>query len=321
MTRLDARVAARALGGEVVGPKILAPGPGHSAADRSLSIRLEPNAPDGFLVYSFSGDDWIACRKHVRARLGMGHGLRECKRPMARPRLARSKGDDARRDAFVREQIAKIVRELVPLSGTPGEQYLRKGRCIDTYAIADILARTEAIAWHPAVYFNQPDPSKPHHEFHGRRLGCIVARASDSITGVYTGAISRTYLNRDLNKIVKAKTLKTDDMPKGGVVRLSSDDETLAGFHLVEGLESGLALMAQGFRACWSIGSTWVMADFPVLSGIEALTIFADNDKNGAGLRSARAVEARWLAAGRDARIIVRDKFGDINDAVMDAGR
>ena len=96
-------------------------------------------------------------------------------------------------------------------------------------------------------------------------------------------------------------------MPKGGVVRLSRDDETLAGLHLVEGLESGLALMVEGFRPCWSMGSTWVMAEFPVLAGIEALRAFADNDKNGAGLRSARAVEARWLAAGRDARIIFRD--------------
>jgi hypothetical protein len=47
------------------------PGPGHSEADRSLSIKLDPAKPDGFAVYSFAGDDPIQCRDYVRERLGM----------------------------------------------------------------------------------------------------------------------------------------------------------------------------------------------------------------------------------------------------------
>ena len=61
---------AKALGGEVSGRQILAPGPGHSPRDRSLSVRVDPNAPDGVLVHSFAADDWRACRDHVKARLG-----------------------------------------------------------------------------------------------------------------------------------------------------------------------------------------------------------------------------------------------------------
>src|SRR5208282_5353539 len=91
-------------------------------------------------------------------------------------RSAPEEEDEARRAAFIRQQIETIVGELVPLSGTPGEQYLREKRRVDTDGIADILARIDAIGWHPAAYFNQPDPSKPHHEFHGRRLGCIAGR-------------------------------------------------------------------------------------------------------------------------------------------------
>lgn len=45
----DARAIARALGGEVAGQQVLAPGPGHSRLDRSLSIRIEPGAPAGFI--------------------------------------------------------------------------------------------------------------------------------------------------------------------------------------------------------------------------------------------------------------------------------
>lgn len=53
------------------GGGVLAPGPGHSAADRSLSIKLDANAPEGFLVHSFAGDDPIQCRDYVREKAGL----------------------------------------------------------------------------------------------------------------------------------------------------------------------------------------------------------------------------------------------------------
>lgn len=62
---------ARALGGEVSGSQVLAPGPNHSRDDRSLSIRLAADAPDGFVVHSFAEDDPLLCRDHVRARLNL----------------------------------------------------------------------------------------------------------------------------------------------------------------------------------------------------------------------------------------------------------
>jgi putative DNA primase/helicase len=67
----DLRSLACALGGEVSGRQVLAPGPGHSHRDRSISIRIEPSAPDGFIVYSFAGDDPLVCKDYVRERLGL----------------------------------------------------------------------------------------------------------------------------------------------------------------------------------------------------------------------------------------------------------
>jgi hypothetical protein len=68
----DARSVAQALGGDVVNrDSVSAPGPGHSRKDRSLSIRLDANAPGGFIVNSFAGDDPLACRDYVRQRLGL----------------------------------------------------------------------------------------------------------------------------------------------------------------------------------------------------------------------------------------------------------
>src|SRR5262245_20033843 len=62
---------AEALGGDVINGQVLAPGPGHSAKDRSLSVKLDSHAPDGFVVHSFAGDDPIACRDCVRKKLGL----------------------------------------------------------------------------------------------------------------------------------------------------------------------------------------------------------------------------------------------------------
>jgi hypothetical protein len=69
---LDVETIARALGGEIrtnqkTGKKfVVAPGPGHSAEDRSLSIQPDPAAPSGFLVNTFANDDPIVCKEYVR---------------------------------------------------------------------------------------------------------------------------------------------------------------------------------------------------------------------------------------------------------------
>jgi hypothetical protein len=51
----DLQAIAGALGGEVSGGQVLAPGPGHSAPDRSLSIKLDSAAPEGFVVHQLRG--------------------------------------------------------------------------------------------------------------------------------------------------------------------------------------------------------------------------------------------------------------------------
>jgi RecA-family ATPase/5S rRNA maturation endonuclease (ribonuclease M5) len=68
---MDLRAIARALGGEVRGGQVLCPGPGHSTTDRSLSVRLDPSAPGGILVHSFSGDDPITCKDYVRQKCAL----------------------------------------------------------------------------------------------------------------------------------------------------------------------------------------------------------------------------------------------------------
>src|SRR5262245_51115074 len=71
MNRLDLRTIARILGGEVTGGQVLAPALGHSAKDRSLSVKFDPKAPNGFIVHCFGKGDPIACKDYVREKLGL----------------------------------------------------------------------------------------------------------------------------------------------------------------------------------------------------------------------------------------------------------
>ncbi|WP_247434420.1 AAA family ATPase [Bradyrhizobium sp. 139] len=68
---LSPQQLAAALGGEVSGNEVLAPGPNHSRKDRSLSIKLDSTAPGGMLVHSFAHDDPLVCKDYVRERAGM----------------------------------------------------------------------------------------------------------------------------------------------------------------------------------------------------------------------------------------------------------
>lgn len=305
---MDLRSIARALGGEVSGSQILAPGPGHSPRDRSLSIRFSPGAPDGFIVFSHAGDDFKACRDYVRGRLGLPANdwkrdrTDPPKRPVARP-VKTADDDNAKRLKIA----ARIVSELKPIAGTPGEVYLHDIRKIDVAAVKDVLSRTDAIGWHAAVLFREE--GRP---LDGQRIGCIIGVMTDPLTAKPTGAISRTYLAPDLMKVGKAKTLGSP----AGIVRLSHDADALEGLFITEGLELALAGMSKGVLPMWSIGSTAQMAKFPVLAGVERLTILADNDANGDGVKAGREVAERWRSAGREVRLWCHKAPGDLNDVV-----
>jgi Toprim domain len=220
--------------------------------------------------------------------------------------------DEAREAAGKLENAARIVAELVPIIKSPeAMRYLHEVRKIDVDEIADVLERVDAIGWHPAVYFNEPE-----HQLHHRKVGCIIGVMTDPITAKPTGAISRTYLAPDLTKIGKAKTLGTP----AGIIRLDLDEEVLGGLHIAEGLESALDGMMRGYRPMWAMTSTAIMSHLPVLDGVERLTILADRDEHRAGEIAAADAAERWRDAGRAVTIKRRKNgLGDINDATREA--
>lgn len=68
---IDTVRMARALGGDVRGNSVVCSGPGHTPGDRSLHVTFTSDGD--FVVHSFAGDDWRACRDYVRERLGLNH--------------------------------------------------------------------------------------------------------------------------------------------------------------------------------------------------------------------------------------------------------
>jgi hypothetical protein len=88
----------------------------------------------------------------------------------------------------------------------------------------------------------------------------------------------------------------------GGAVMLSPDWEVEAGLAIAEGIESALAgLKRRPSLPTWAALSAGGVRAFPVLSGVEALAIYADHD--APGLEAARACAGRWAAAGRYAEV------------------
>jgi len=73
------------------------------------------------------------------------------------------------------------------------------------------------------------------------------------------------------------------------------------GLAICEGIEDGLALLISGVHPVWAALSCGAIERFPILSGIESLTVYADNDD--AGIKAAHACADRWLLAGMEARI------------------
>jgi putative DNA primase/helicase len=107
----------------------------------------------------------------------------------------------------------------------------------------------------------------------------------------------------------------------GAAIKLSHDEDMAEGLAIGEGLESVLAAMQLGFRPAWALGGTSGIRTFPVLSGIEALTILVDNDQNRAGQQAAQQCSERWVRAGREVfRAIPNHPGDDFNDVLSSDG-
>jgi hypothetical protein len=281
---LDARSIARALGGNVVSrDQVVAPGPGHSRQDRSLSVRLSETAPDGFLVHSHAGDDWHDCRDHVKERLGITT-WKQAPSPNATPiKFHFDTPDPGKIDAAL-----TLWRESVDPRGTLVELYLRSRRLELDDAVPCHVLRWHAGTRAMIALFRNIETDKPQ-------------------------AISRTFLDGAARKIER----KFLGLTKGAAIKLDADEEVLGGLHIGEGVETCLAARMLGLRPAWALGSAGAIAAFPALNGIGCLTLLREHDV--ANQRAADACGTRWHAAGRKVTNFLPRVGKDVNDSLRGA--
>ena len=100
---------------------------------------------------------------------------------------------------------------------------------------------------------------------------------------------------------------------RSGVICLSLNEQVTLGIGLAEGIETSVAVMQRlDWRPVWAATCAGAVASFPVLPGVESITIFADADP--AGMRAAETCARRWSEAGREASIWTPER-GDWRDA------
>jgi putative DNA primase/helicase len=290
------QLIANALGGEVAGRQVLAPGPGHSPHDRSLAVRPAPTASGELLIYSHSGDDWRACRDHVLSRLGITRG---------RASEASEKQSLPKADESVKSRIERAVtlwRQGIDPRGTLIETYLASR----ALALAPELAM-RVIRFHAACPWRDKVSGEITH------IPAMLAVMRNIYTNEVT-AVQRTALSEKGEKISRmALGPKT-----GAAIKLSADEDVTMGLAIGEGLETVLSAMQLGFTPAWALGDASNVRHFPVVSGIGCLTIIVDNDESGTGQRAALECSSRWTSAGREVFRVIPDRCGDdINDVVQ----
>jgi hypothetical protein len=279
---------ARAMGGEVSGGQVKAPGPGHSPRDRSLSIKWDASAPDGFLAHSFSNDHPMRCKDYVREKLGLaawngsGKEYGHPKRAPAAPTVHRDDRDYARRQL---EKARWLWQRRSPLEGSPGETYLRGARGYGG-ALPATLGFLPALKpeHRPAVIAafaltNEPEPG-------------LLAIHHDQVWGVHL-----TLLKPDGSGKASAKPNKIMVGPSNGWPIVLAPLNDLLGLVICEGIETGLSLYDATGCGVWAAGSASRMPALAIRVPyyLDCVTIAGEAD---AGRKGAAALAERLHARG-----------------------
>jgi putative DNA primase/helicase len=148
-----------------------------------------------------------------------------------------------------------------------------------------------------------------------RTLPAVVCRVS-TVLGNRGVGVHRLFLDPlGSDRAVAKMRLGGCDEPV--CIRLFPDDAVEYGLGIAEGVETALAA-ARLHRPVWATIDAGQMEQFPLIEGIETLTIFADHDP--AGLRAARACAERWVDAERQVVAVAPARAGaDANDLIREA--
>ena len=124
----------------------------------------------------------------------------------------------------------------------------------------------------------------------------LIALMTDPQNGEPCG-IHRTFLDASAQKRERKM------LGNQGVIRIAPDDDVTGGLGICEGLEDALSIELSGWSPVWAATSAGAIARFPILNGIECLTIFSDRDE--AGVKASKTCADRWRSAGQIATVVI----------------
>jgi hypothetical protein len=284
----------------------LAPGPGHSKHDRSLSIKRHSTNPDDVVLYSFAGDDVLAIKDDLR-RAGVlparSFGPAAVSDPVARTIAAARKAEaeaeaDKEEAARIEEQQRKALtlwRRSSPIEGTIAERYLREVRGI-------------TCPLPPTLSFLAATPKYPHPKLIAAfGIGPEIEPGLVTIPELIT-AVHCTALLADGSGKAPIEPQRFILGPaKGSPIVLAPVSDSL-GLLIGEGIETTLWGHQPSGLGAWAAGSAtllpWLVSSVP--SYFECVTIAVDADPAGRrraqllaeGL-AARGIEVLLAEAGR----------------------
>ena len=287
------------------------PAHGKGRGDRSPSLTIA-DATDGRLLVSCkAGCDPIEVLRCLDP-FARSPALRHA--PAASQRHTRTApaqaADDA--DEVKIERAIKIWQKALDPRGTLVEAYLREHR--HGLELPDEVA-VEVIRLHRRCPWKNSENGQV--EFRPAMVAAMRSITTNEIT-----AIHRTLLNADGSPALNGEGKKMRRMlgvTAGAAIKLDADEDVTQGLILGEGVETVLAARQLGLRPAWAMGSAGAIATFPVLPGIEGLTLLEERENDGtpdkANERAVQCCGERWHEAEREV-IVIDPQAGDINDAL-----
>lgn len=279
----------RTLGGDLyaAGRRANVPAPGHSKADRSVSLWL---VGDRVIVHCFAGDDWRAVLDDLRKR-----GLVDADGRIGRAGGDRGRGEGDLSPAARQRRAAQLWSEGVALGGTLSARHLaRRG----------VSAPPEGLRHHPAApaaIYADRGPRRP------ALLGAIREPCAGEVVGLEV-----TYLAPGGDRAALTLPRKTVGLiPPGSAVRLASAGPALL---VGEGVFTCLSAAAVFRRPAWALLSTSNLRAWRPPDGVRSVLIAGDGGRDGEA--------SAWRLAGalRLAGVAVAVRFppapfGDWNEA------
>jgi hypothetical protein len=190
-----------------------------------------------------------------------------------------------------------IWREARDPRGTIVERYLKEERW-GLYFPDGVAGNV--IRFHPSLWFD------------GGHVPGMVALFRDIVTDEPCG-IHRTFLNDAGHKIDR----KMLGRAKGAAIKLDADENVTLGLVIGEGVETCMAAQLAGLRPVWALGSANAIGQFPVLPGIEAITVLGENNDGGKNAEQMQMCAARWFGAEKEAIEFTPVAGDDLNSLFM----